>query len=39
MFIEQIIEFEVRGPGPPCRTCTAITIGGKLMEIVSFVNH
>ena len=23
MLIEQIIEFEVRGPGPPGRTCTS----------------
>ena len=22
MLIEQIIEFELRGPGPPSRTCT-----------------
>ena len=25
MLIEQIIEFEWRGPGPPIRTCTPIT--------------
>ena len=25
MFIEQIIEFELRGPGPPGRTCNAKT--------------
>ena len=25
MLIEQIIEFELRGPGPPFRTCTPIT--------------
>ena len=25
MFIEQIIEFELRGPGSPGRTCTPIT--------------
>ena len=25
MFIEQIIEFELRGPGPPGRACTPIT--------------
>ena len=25
MLIEQIIEFEWRGPGPPNRTCTPIT--------------
>ena len=25
MFIEQIIEFYLRGPGPPGRTCTSIT--------------
>ena len=25
MPIEQIIEFELRGPGPPGRTCTPIT--------------
>ena len=26
MFIEQIIEFELRRPGPPpCRTCTLTT--------------
>ena len=23
MLIEQIIEFELKGPGPPSRTCTA----------------
>ena len=22
MLVEQIIEFELRGPGPPSRTCT-----------------
>ena len=25
MLIEQSIEFELRGPGPPGRTCTPIT--------------
>ena len=25
MLIEQIIEFELRGPGPPSRTCAPIT--------------
>ena len=25
MLIKQIIEFELRGPGPPGRTCTPIT--------------
>ena len=25
MFIEQIIEFELRGPGPPGRTCNPKT--------------
>ena len=25
MLIEQIIEFQLRGPGPPGRTCTSIT--------------
>ena len=25
MLIEQIIEFQLRGPGPPGRTCTPIT--------------
>ena len=25
MLIEQIIEFELRGPGPPGRTCTPTT--------------
>ena len=25
MLIEQIIEFQLRGPGPPGRTCTYIT--------------
>ena len=25
MLIEQIIEFQFRGPGPPGRTCTPIT--------------
>ena len=25
MVIELIIEFELRGPGPPCRTCTLAT--------------
>ena len=25
MFIEQIVEFELRGPGPPRRTCTRTT--------------
>ena len=25
MLIERIIEFELRGPGPPGRTCTPIT--------------
>ena len=25
MLIKQIIEFQLRGPGPPCRTCTPIT--------------
>ena len=25
MPIDQIIEFELRGPGPPGRTCTPIT--------------
>ena len=25
MLTEQITEFELRGPGPPGRTCTAIT--------------
>ena len=25
MVIEQIIEIEMRGPGPPGRTCTSIT--------------
>ena len=25
MLTEQIIEFELRGPGPPCRTCTPTT--------------
>ena len=26
MLIEQIIEFEWRGPGPPGRTCSLITV-------------
>ena len=30
MLIEQIIEFELRGTGPPGRTCTTIT--GKLHD-------
>ena len=25
MLIKQIIEFQLRGPGPPGRTCTPIT--------------
>ena len=25
MLIEQIIELQLRGPGPPGRTCTSIT--------------
>ena len=25
MLIEQIVEFQLRGPGPPGRTCTPIT--------------
>ena len=25
MLIEQIIELQLRGPGPPCRTCTLKT--------------
>ena len=25
MFIEQIIEFELKGPGSPCRTCNLQT--------------
>ena len=29
MLIEQIIEFQLRGPGPPGRTCT---ISGKLHD-------
>ena len=30
MLIEQIIEIELRGPGPPGRTCTPVT--GKLHD-------
>ena len=30
MLIEEIIEFQLRGPGPPGRTCTPIT--GKLHD-------
>ena len=30
MLIEQIIEFQLRGPGSPGRTCTPIT--GKIHE-------
>ena len=30
MLFEQIIEFQLRGPGPPGRTCTPIT--GKLHD-------
>ena len=30
MLIEQIIEFQLRGPGPPGRTCTPTT--GKLHD-------
>ena len=26
MLIAQIIEFHLRRPGPPCRTCTPITV-------------
>ena len=26
MLIEQTIEFQLRGPGPPGRTCTSITV-------------
>ena len=25
MLIEQVIEFQLRGPGPPVRTCTPTT--------------
>ena len=30
MLIQRIIEFELRGPGPPGRTCTPTT--GKLHD-------
>ena len=30
MLIEQVIEIELRGPGPPGRTCTPVT--GKLHD-------
>ena len=30
MLIEQVIEIELRGPGPPGPTCTAVT--GKLHD-------
>ena len=37
MLIEQIIEFQLRGPGPPGRTCTPIT--GKLHDKIKILNE
>ena len=32
MLLEQIIEFQLRGPGPPGRTCTPIIGVAKILD-------